>query len=135
MNTTASPTTNSVNKPPVRLAFLLSPLVLALAWFALSPQARAVCQEGCDDLDNTFLGDDALINNIAAFNTAIGANALQNNTTGSYNVAVGKNTLLASTIGDYNTALGMSALADNTNGISKHRYRLSGDVQKHDWKR
>ena len=45
-----------------------------LTWFALSPQARAVCQQGCDSsLFSAFLGDDALINNTTgAGNTGLG---------------------------------------------------------------
>jgi hypothetical protein len=39
-------------------------IALTLGSFGLSPQARAVCQEGCDlDNNNTVLGDDALVNN------------------------------------------------------------------------
>jgi hypothetical protein len=39
-------------------------IALTLGCFGLSPQARAVCQEGCDtDNNNTVLGDDALVNN------------------------------------------------------------------------
>ena len=75
---------------PTRLVF---PLLLAC--FALSPQARAVCQEGCDfPLPNTFLGDDALINNATGVNnTAIGSFALQSNTTGSEKTATGQGAL------------------------------------------
>jgi len=49
-----------MNRSPLR-ALLLIPFVLAC--FALSPQTRAVCQEGCDTVNaNTFLGDNALLN-------------------------------------------------------------------------
>ena len=52
-------------------------IALTLACFGLSPQARAVCHEGCDLVNgNTFLGDDALLSNTNANNTAIGSNAL-----------------------------------------------------------
>ncbi len=59
-------------------------IVLALACFALSPRAQAVCQQGCDLSNaNTFLGDDALLSNTTGHdNTATGANALTDNTTG-----------------------------------------------------
>src|SRR5947207_13106642 len=69
--------------------FLLLPF--ALAWFALSPQARAVCREGCDNSHgNTFLGDDALhYNTTGFFNTATGFSALYYNTTGYDNTANG----------------------------------------------
>jgi hypothetical protein len=64
-----------------------------VAWLALSPKAGAVCQQGCDNNGNTFLGDDALLNTTANFNTANGAFALLNNTTGSRNIANGANAL------------------------------------------
>ena len=38
-------------------------IALTLGCFGLSPQARAVCQEGCLTDNNTVLGDDALLNN------------------------------------------------------------------------
>ena len=72
METKTSLLTNSMNQSRMRLAFLLIPL--ALTCFGLSPQARALCQEFCNDsLANTFLG------------TSAGAN----NTTGNNNTAVG----------------------------------------------
>ena len=98
------------------VAFLLIPL--ALAWFALVPLARAVCQEGCDlSNGNTFLGDDALIQDTTGLdNTAIGFNALLSNTTGSYNTATGFQTLHSNTTGTFNTATGRDALSINTTG-------------------
>ncbi len=51
-----------------------------------------------------------------ADNTAVGVNALLNNTTGSFNVAVGRVTLSANTSGDGNAALGYGALNANTTG-------------------
>jgi hypothetical protein len=89
--------------------------VFVLACFALSPQARATCQEGCLTNQNTVLGDDALLNNTGMFNTAIGSTALLNNT-GSYNTATGSNVLLNNTTGFYNTAAGHAALVANTTG-------------------
>ena len=38
-------------------------IALMLGCFGLSPQARAVCQEGCLTNNNTVLGDNALLNN------------------------------------------------------------------------
>jgi hypothetical protein len=60
------------------------PIALALACFAVAAQVRATCQEGCDLINaNTFLGDNALVNNTLGYhNTAIGTNALFGNTTG-----------------------------------------------------
>ena len=55
---------NPTSRAPLRLAFLLIPLAIALASLALSPAARAVCQDGCGlSLDNTFLGNEALNTN------------------------------------------------------------------------
>ena len=89
MKTETSITTNSMKRFPLRRRLLL--ISLALAWFALVPQARAVCQEGCDlSNGNTFLGDDALIaDTTGSDNTAIGWQALFNNRTGRLNTAVG----------------------------------------------
>ena len=50
-----------MNLAPFRLVLLLIPL--ALACFALSPQVRATCQQGCLTDENTVLGEDALLNN------------------------------------------------------------------------
>jgi hypothetical protein len=98
------------------IPLFLVPFVLAC--FALSPQARAVCQEGCDLPNaNTFLGDDALISNTTGFgNTANGFKALQSNTTGVSNTANGADSLLNNTIGNNNTANGAQALISNTTG-------------------
>ena len=116
----------------MRIAIVLIPL--AVACFALVPRAGAVCQEGCDNNANTFLGDDALVNNTATSNTAVGADALSANTTGGANTAIGSAALLASngsgntatgtlalrfnTTGDNNTAAGENALLNNTTGDS-----------------
>jgi hypothetical protein len=105
-----------MNCSPLR-AFLLIPFVIAC--FAFSPQARAVCQEGCDTVNgNTFLGDDALVNNTDGFsNTAIGATALFSNTHGFQNTATGTAALQNNTTGSDNTAIGHFALLNNTTGI------------------
>ena len=96
--------------------FLLIPLLFGC--FALSPQARAVCQEGCDLTNlNTFLGDDALINNTTGdANTATGASALGNNTTGGGNTATGFAALVQNGAGNSNTATGFQALLSNSYG-------------------
>jgi hypothetical protein len=94
-------------------------LVLTLVCFALSPQARAVCQEGCDTATaNTFLGEDALIHNpfTGTSNTAVGAFALTSNTGGAANTAIGTVALFSNTIGSDNTATGVWALRENTTG-------------------
>src|SRR6266705_997525 len=108
----------SIRRSPLRLGFLLIPL--ALACFALSPQARAVCQQGCDLINgNTFLGDDALLNNTTGiYNTAIGADALYNNTTATGNTAIGDRALGFNTTGIRNTASGIRALYNLSSGDS-----------------
>jgi Chaperone of endosialidase len=133
MKTTILPLKDSMNRSHVR-AFVL----IVLACFALSPEARATCQEGCGGslLSNTFLGDDALINNTTGLNntatgfwallsntsgfdnTAIGARALQLNTTGFNNTAIGFEALQLNTTGRVNTAVGLAALFNNTTGFN-----------------
>jgi Chaperone of endosialidase len=98
-------------------AFFSIPLALALTCLALAPAARAVCQEGCDTNSNTFLGDDALLNNtIGSHNTAIGFQALFSNKTGGDNTAIGYKALYSNSIGADNTANGTLALNSNTSG-------------------
>src|SRR5438105_6921654 len=91
-------------------------IALTLAYFALSPQAGAVCQEGCLTNQNTVLGDDALLNNTGEANTATGFQALFNNTTGAFNTANGWHALYSNTDGFNNTAMGLNALLSNTTG-------------------
>jgi hypothetical protein len=101
--------------------FLLGQLTLifTLTCVAFSPQAQAVCQEGCDlSTANTFLGDDALISNTTGgFNTAIGLGTLFSNTTGHHNTAIGASALSFNTTGIGNTAVGGEALRANTSGF------------------
>src|SRR2546422_9854959 len=97
--------------------FLLVPL--ALAWFALSPAARAVDPppDGGYPRANTAEGDNAVFSlTTGLFNTAIGFYALYSNTDGSYNTAIGSEALQSNTTGTFNTANGSSALAANTTG-------------------
>jgi len=105
-----------MNRSPCRLALLI--ISFALACFALSPQARATCQEGCFTTNNTVLGEDALLNNTGFNNTGIGFNALQINTTGSNNTANGVSALFRNTTGGSNTANGVCALCFNTTGFN-----------------
>jgi trimeric autotransporter adhesin len=93
-------------------------IVFALGCFALLPQARAACQEGCDlSNDNAFLGAYTLFHNTTGnFDTAIGSNALFNNTIGRDNTATGSGALYGNQTGKYNTAIGSTALFANVDG-------------------
>src|SRR5690242_13876422 len=81
-------------------------IALMLVCFGLSQTAQAVCQEGCDfsTRRNTFLGEDALINNTSGINnTATGAFVLRYNTFGANNTATGTFALQNNTAGSNNT--------------------------------
>jgi Chaperone of endosialidase len=113
MKTKTSLTRNSMNRTPLR-ALLLIPLTLIC--FALSPQARAVCQEGCLRNDNTAIGTNALINTTGSQNTANGFQALFSNTIGNSNTATGWEALTFNTTGNNNTATGTGSLQFNITG-------------------
>jgi trimeric autotransporter adhesin len=97
-------------------------IVFALACFALSPAAIALLPPPAPDGGypggNTAEGHNALhdVNTAVGINnTAVGFNALTNNTTGQYNVAIGSGALFNNTTGDFNMAVGTEALA-HSNG-------------------
>ncbi len=103
-------------RSPWRCSFLLIPL--ALAWFALSPTARAVLPPPVPDggyvNENTAEGDGALFSlTTGSDNTAIGFDALFSNTTGSANTANGREALGNNITGANNTATGNGALQGN----------------------
>src|SRR5438132_14270156 len=114
MKTKTSLSRNSISRSPLRNGFFL--IALILACFALSPAARAVCQEGCLTNQNTVLGDDALLNNTGPNNTAVGFDALFSNTTGHENTAVGSRALSNNTTGQLNTAVGEGTLTNDSSG-------------------
>jgi hypothetical protein len=99
-------------------------LLIALAWFGLSPTAQALLPPPAPDggypNQNTAEGDNALFSlTTGTQNTAIGFQALQNNTTGFSNTAIGFRALFSLTTGSYliggeNTATGNYALYNNT---------------------
>jgi trimeric autotransporter adhesin len=104
-----------------RKTYLVAGLLLANACVAVSPQAIAQCQQGCDATHfNAYLGDSALINNTSgADDVAIGESALRYNSTGTQDTGVGAFALTANTIGVNDTAIGYAAMnvgagADNT---------------------
>src|SRR6476659_968733 len=91
MKTTFLPT-NYMHHSLGRSALLL--VLLLIACFALSPQARAVCQDGCNNgLFDTFQGDDALTNDTGGGNSAFGWRSLFSNSDGSFNTGVGAGVL------------------------------------------
>ena len=116
---------NPISQPPLRLAFLLIPLALALAWLALSPAAQAVTPAPDGGYPNftTAEGDNALFNlTTGTNNTAIGFHALFTTTTGISNTATGESALFGNTTGDFNTATGDVALFSNTTGGQNTAY-------------
>ena len=107
------PGANFVGRAPLRRGFVLIALALVLAWFGLSPTARAVspAPDGAYPGNNTAEGDSALASLTSGFdNTAIGADALNSLTSGSYNTTTGAAALSNNTTGAYNTATGFEAL-------------------------
>jgi len=130
---TTLPLRNSINWPPLRLAFLLT---LACICIGLAPALQAVspapdgaysgantAEGGSGTLfslttgtNNTALGSQALDSvTTGSQNTATGAQALKNNTA-SGNTADGFQALVRNTIGSENTATGWRALYSNTTG-------------------
>ena len=101
---------------PSKIISTISIIALMLGGFALPPQARAVCQDGCFDNQNTVQGDDALKNTRNTGNTAFGFQALTANTDGNFNTATGSIALESNTTGEANTGIGADALAGNTTG-------------------
>ncbi|HEU0208169.1 MAG TPA: tail fiber domain-containing protein [Candidatus Udaeobacter sp.] len=85
----------------------------ASAWFGLSLPVIATCRQGCSS-SNTYLGDEALVDNLGVQNTAVGDLALTNNTSGEFNTAVGGYVLASNTTGEGDTAVGYGALFSNT---------------------
>ena len=95
---------------------ILIVILPVLVCFALLPQARGQCVDGCDSNFGTFQGDGALIGNTTgAGNTAFGWRSLFSNTDASFNTGVGGGALSLNT-GDSNTAVGAAALLLNTDG-------------------
>jgi hypothetical protein len=121
----------SIGLSPLRLAFLLIPLVLI--GFALLSRAQAVSPppdgdygtgniaEGLDALsssnrglgNNTAIGADELCNMMMLGNTPYGCHALEGNT-GAHNTAIGFGALEDNAMGNNNTAIGNIALYGST---------------------
>ncbi|MCP4663726.1 MAG: hypothetical protein GY856_50725 [bacterium] len=86
----------------------------------LDPASGLALQTGSgDDVDlggNVLLDGTLFLHNSGTGNTAVGGDALSDNTTGSSNTAIGVAALDANTLGSANTAVGRYALQGNTDG-------------------
>jgi hypothetical protein len=106
--------------PPCPLLSRVIVLVaIAVTCVAFLPRVHAVTPppDGAYPGANTAEGYNALFSlTNGVYNTAIGDQALHDNTTGSSNTATGKDAMVSNNIGDYNTAAGFGALANNTTG-------------------
>ena len=104
---------NAANNAWVNLwgATLGSPVVIDFR------DTRLEAHGGGNINSNTALGAGALQSNTTGIsNTAVGQLALQSNTFGTYNTAVGDSALQSNTTGSNNTAVGRLALQSNTTG-------------------
>jgi hypothetical protein len=80
-------------------------------------QGAGTSDDGTDN-KNTALGNDALSNNTSGTqNTAIGYQVLYHNQTGNQNVAIGSSALILNEDGSDNTAIGQNALFMNQHGV------------------
>ena len=118
-------------KAPTRII-----IPLALVCLALAPHVRATCQEGCGGGGtNTFLGEDALLNDCGTFNTAVGQLALQNiDSTATGDTAVGAQALASNTTGLLNTAVGGFALLQH-HWRREHCGRFDCARLQYNWRR
>src|SRR6516164_2590391 len=105
---------DSIKHSSLRRGLAFSRLIGSIAVFWLAQLTHAQCPQTCDANDNTAVGQNALLNNTGANNTAIGFNALLSNTTGFLNTAIGVQALQFNTTGTNNTAAGFEALFNNT---------------------
>jgi hypothetical protein len=71
-----------------------------------------------DPNGDTAIGAGTLASNAGADNTAVGANALQDNATGGFNTASGFDAMQFNAGGNNNTASGYQALQENTTGAN-----------------
>jgi hypothetical protein len=79
--------------------------------------ANGDCASQCDSNRNTALGAGALADNTTGFdNTAVGFEAMEQNTTGFDNTALGFVAMTGSFTGNFNTAIGPGTLAFNNGG-------------------
>jgi hypothetical protein len=78
--------------------------------------------------NNTAVGYASLGNNNASFNTALGANSLEQNTNGANNTALGNRAMQQNTIGNFNTAVGFDALISATSASSNTSVGYSSSI-------
>ena len=115
---TTSHLRTSIDRSPFQVILFLIPLVLVC--FALSSKVQAVIRapDGNYPGGNTAEGASALLNlTTGTYNTAVGWLSLRTDTAGSLNTAIGAGTLFANT-GDQNTATGAAALFFNAGSFS-----------------
>jgi hypothetical protein len=102
----------SIKFKPIQL---LIPLLLAC--FALLPSVQATPDPAAVPGNNTADGAGALANlSTGQFNTAFGTNALFSNTIGNQNAAQGNSALFSNVDGNQNVGVGNAALRFNTTG-------------------
>jgi len=104
-----------ISRSLLRCSFFILPIVLCCFALVQNTQAQLPppAPDGGYPGGNTAEGDNALhdVNTAVGINnTAVGSNALQDNTTGAYNVAVGSGALASNTTGSFNMAIGAGAL-------------------------
>jgi hypothetical protein len=90
-----------------------------LGAYDLTVQGMTIGLGGGSNSENTAIGALALLNNTTGYrNTAIGTQSLYSNIYGDYNTAIGAFVLLNNTAGYDNTAIGALALLNNTDGLA-----------------
>ena len=97
-------------------------VAVTLGCFAISPQARAACLDGCNNsLFNVFQGDDALFNDTTgAGNTALGWRALFTNTDASFSTGVGGGALVLNN-GEFQYRSGRCSYVAQHQRYAEHR--------------
>jgi trimeric autotransporter adhesin len=107
----------SISRSHLRCGFFM--LAVALCCFALSPALKAGCPNppGVCFGQNTAVGADALFNvTSGVWNVGVGVDALFNTTVGNQNTGIGYQTLFNNIDGSHHTGIGSQALFNNTTG-------------------
>jgi len=106
----------SIPPGPPKLLILIRFVFLTLAFFLAVPRAPASDSPRVIFLKNALEVPDAAETALGRGNTADGAGALQNVTTGAWNSAFGDRALNQNTTGGVNNAIGVKSLFSNTQG-------------------